>query len=363
MDALIASAAAKNSLIETLRGYASVNALGLSLQRLAHWEQGFSRATNAMTRRQQITLAAGVAQGAVNVVEHLFFLAVGLGGVLDKQLTLGVLFAFMSLRGRLQAAAAELIVATRDLYLVRSHAERVCEIVAEQPLPESPPAAVRRSISGMIECAGVTFAYPGRSTVVHSFDTRIEPGESVAICGPSGAGKSTLLKLIAGLLEPGSGKILFDDIESTLWDRTVLRTQIGVVLQSDRLFEGSLADNISCFDPEPDIARVRDAARKAAVWDDIRALPMSLHSPVGGAGGGLSGGQIQRLLLARALYRAPRVLLLDEATSHLDQATEASVVANLAALDCTIISVAHRRNSIAQAGRIIRIDEAVAIET
>jgi ATP-binding cassette subfamily B protein RaxB len=363
MDALVASAAAKNSLIETLRGYASVTALGLSFKRLAHWEHRFGRATNANTRQQQIGLLAGVGQGLVNVFEHVFFLAVGLGGVLDKQLTLGVLFAFMSLRGRLQGAAAELVVASRDLYLARSHVERVGEIIAEQPLPKTARVAVRQALRGMVECVELSFAYPGRSDVLRRFDARIEPGESVAICGPSGAGKSTLLKLIAGLLEPGSGTILFDGIEAALWDRNALRVQIAVVLQADRLFEGSLADNISGFDPEPDIGLVRAAAQRAAVWADIQAMPMSLHTPVSGAGGSLSGGQVQRLLLARALYRRPRLLLLDEATSHLDQATEARVVANLAALDCTIISVTHRRNSIARAGRIICIDEPVAIET
>ena len=363
MDALIASAAAKNSLIDTLRGYASVSALGLAPKRLAHWEQGFGRAINASTRQQQIGLLAGAGQGLVNVMEHLFFLAIGLGGVLDKQLTLGVLFAFMGLRGRLQGAAAELVVASRDLYLTRSHVERVGEIVAEQPLPRSPGVALSGSLSGMVECVGVSFAYPGRSDVLHRFDARIEPGESVAVCGPSGTGKSTLLKLIAGLLDPGRGTILFDRVEAALWDRTVLKTQIAVVLQSDRLFEGSVADNISGFDAEPDIGLVREAASKAAVWDDIQAMPMSVHTPVGGNGGSLSGGQVQRLLLARALYRRPRLLLLDEATSHLDQATEEQVVANLAALECTIISVAHRRNCIARAGRIIRIDEHVAIET
>jgi ATP-binding cassette subfamily B protein RaxB len=363
MDALIASAAAKNSLIETLRGYASVNALGLSGKRLCHWGQGYGRAINAGTRQQQIALLASVGQGLVNVFEHLFFLAIGLGGVLDKQLTLGVLFAFMSLRGRMQGAAAELVVTTRDLYLVRSHVERVGEIVAEQALPRTPAAAVRRRLRGAVECVALSFSYPGRSVTLHRFDARIEPGESVAICGPSGTGKSTLLKLIAGLLEPDSGTILFDGIEASLWDRARLREQIAVVLQSDRLFEASLADNISGFDPEPDIGLVRDCARLAAVWNDIQAMPMSLHTPVSGAGGSLSGGQVQRILLARALYRRPRLLLLDEATSHLDQATEARVVANLAALGCTIVSVAHRRNAIAQAGRIIRIDEPVAIET
>ena len=288
---------------------------------------------------------------------------VGLGGVLDKQLTLGVLFAFMSLRGRLHAAAAELVVATREIYLVRSHVERVAEIVAERKMPRISGAAVRQTLCGTIECIDVSFGYPARRNAINRFHARIEPGESVAVCGRSGAGKSTLLKLIAGLLDPDAGLIRFDEIEAGLWDRTVLARQIGIVLQSDRLFEGSLADNISGFDAEPDIARVRDAAQRAAVWEDVRTLPMSLHTPVSGAGGGLSGGQVQRLILARALYRRPRVLLLDEATSHLDQATEARVVANLAALDCTIVSVAHRRNSIAKAGRIIHLDEAMAIDT
>ncbi len=363
MDALIASAAAKNSLIETLRGFASVNALGLSGKRLCHWGRGYGRAINAGTKQQQIALAASVGQGLVNVFEHLFFLAIGLGGVLEKQLTLGVLFAFMGLRGRMQGAAAELVVTTRDLYLVRSHVERVGEIVAEQALPGTQAAAVRLPLRGAVECVALSFSYPGRSKALHRFDARIEPGESVAICGPSGAGKSTLLKLIAGLVQPGSGTILFDGIEASHWDRATLREQIAVVLQSDRLFEASLADNISGFDPEPDIGLVRHCARQAAVWEDIQAMPMNLHTPVSGAGGSLSGGQVQRVLLARALYRKPRLLLLDEATSHLDQATEARVVANLAALECTIISVAHRRNAIAQAGRIIRIDEPVAIGT
>jgi len=126
-------------------------------------------------------------------------------------------------------------------------------------------------------------------------------------------------------------------------------------LQSDRLFEGSIADNISCFESTPDVGRIREAAQLAAIWDDLQVLPMTLHTPICGASGGLSGGQVQRLLLARALYRGPRVLFLDEATSHLDHATELRVVDNLGSLGVTTISVAHRRNAVAMASRTIQL--------
>ena len=159
----------------------------------------------------------------------------------------------------MQGAAAELVVASRDLYLARSHVERVGEIVAEPPLPESTAGGGAATFPRhAVECVELSFAYPGRGNVLDRYDARIEPGESVAICGPSGAGKSTLLKLIAGLLEPGAGTIRFDGIEAALWDRAHLRAQIAVVLQSDRLFEASLVDNISGFDAEPDIGLVRD---------------------------------------------------------------------------------------------------------
>ena len=133
------------------------------------------------------------------------------------------------------------------------------------------------------------------------------------------------------------------------------------MLQTDRLFEGSVVDNISGFDAEPDLGRVRAATRMGAIWDEVTAMPMGFHTPIAAAG--LSGGQAQRLILARALYRQPRILFLDEATSNLDRVTEARVVENLRSLDCTVISVAHRRNAIAQASRIVSLEGPVAIDT
>ena len=181
------------------------------------------------------------------------------------------------------------------------------------------------------------------------------------IRGPSGVGKSTVLRLLAGTLCADRGSISYDGIEAALWDRDALRRQFGIVLQSDRLFEGSIADNISCFESTPDVGRIREAAQLAVIWDDLQALPMGLHTPVCGASGGLSGGQVQRLLLARAFYRRPRVLFLDEATSHLDHVTELRVVDNLGSLDVTTISVAHRRNAVAAASRTIELDAPVSV--
>ena len=350
---VVATARAGNSLIESLRAFPAVNAMGLGAQRLAHWQHGFAVAVNAETRKQRLGIIAAGGQGVIMVFEYALFLAVGIGGVLDRHLTPGVLFAFLSLRGTLMSATAELLGAARQLYLVRSHVDRVADIVAETAEADAPRHALRRRLCGAISCEAIEFRYPGGRSILAGFTVDIEPGESIAIRGPSGTGKTTLLRLLAGSLQPGRGRLRYDGMDARLWDRGALRRQFGIVLQSDRLFEGSVADNISGFEADADIGRIREAAESAAIWDDVLDLPMAIHTPLSGADGGLSGGQAQRLLLARALYRRPRILFLDEATSQLDHATERCVIANLGTLDATIISIAHRNNAIAGASRFI----------
>ena len=361
---VVGAARAGNSLIESLRAYTAVNAMGLGVQRLAHWQHGFVAAINAEARKQQLVVLVAAGQGVTTVIEYALFLAVGIGGVLDRHFTLGVLFAFLGLRGTLATATIELLGAVRQLYLVRTHVERVAEIVAEKPEPDPPRHALRQRLRGRVACDAIGFRYPGGAPIFNGLTAVIDVGESVVIRGPSGSGKSTLLRLLAGSLEVDHGRLRYDDMDARLWDRTALRRQFGIVLQSDRLFEGSVADNISCFETDADVGRLREAAELAAIWDDIQGLPMALHTPLAGADGGLSGGQVQRLLLARAIYRAPRILFLDEATSQLDHATERRVINNLGTLSVTTISVAHRSNAVAAASRIIDLDndEAVAFE-
>ena len=186
----------------------------------------------------------------------------------------------------------------------------------------------------------------------------VEPGESVAITGPSGSGKTTLLHLMIGLLEPTRGEVLVNGREVRDDRLGRLARVIGVVMQDDILFQGTVADNVSFFDAPVDMARVARAARQANIAADIEAMPMQYHSMLAEAAADISGGQKQRLFIARALYHAPRVLFLDEATSHLDAASEALVTRAVEAMDMTRVLVAHRRETIAIADRVVALDPA-----
>jgi len=356
-EALVHTARQNSSLLETLGAYDSVRAMDLAAQRLSHWQTHFFAATNANVRQAKLSIFNSAGIGLIGAAEQVVFLGFGITGILEKQITLGVLFAFMSLRGRFGTAALGLATTARSLFTLRVHTDRVADILLAEP--ETPPAksAICRDISGSLEAADLSFRYPGGPSIVKRFHCTISKGDTVAISGPSGAGKTTLLRLLATQLTATSGQILFDGKELALWNLPNLRQQFGIVMQNDRLFQGSIAENIAAFDPEPDIDRVRQAAINAEIWADIRAMPMMLYTLLGGGGNTLSGGQQQRILLARALYRTPRLLFLDEATSHLDIETEGRVLDRLATSEITTISVAHRPDVLARADRIIKLGD------
>ena len=171
--------------------------------------------------------------------------------------------------------------------------------------------------------------------------------------GASGCGKTTLVKLLLGLLKPSSGSICIGGQDLHKVGPANIRKAVGAVMQDDQLFGGSLADNISFFDPQVEQAKVEAAARMAAIHDEIMAMPMGYHSLIGDMGSSLSGGQKQRVILARALYREPKLLYLDEATSHLDVANEQLVNAAVKQLAVTKVIVAHRPETIASADRVL----------
>lgn len=172
---------------------------------------------------------------------------------------------------------------------------------------------------------------------------KINPGESVAITGPSGCGKSTLLKLMLGLNHHNSGDILIDDIPLNQLGPSQYRQQIAAVMQNDELLSGSVADNIAFFDTPIDMERVVYCAELAAIHDDISKMPMGYDSLIGDMGSSLSGGQKQRLILARALYKQPKILFMDEATSHLDTTLESDINQAIKQLDITRVIIAHRK--------------------
>jgi ATP-binding cassette subfamily B protein RaxB len=352
-EALIHGARQSSSIMQTLRGAASVQSLGIASVRLTDWQKHFFEATNARVQQSKISIMQGTAGGIIAASEQLLFLGIGINGVVEKEITLGVLFAYMSLRGRFAGAASGLAVVVQRLFILRTHTDRVSDILLAKP--QFNGGEIDKSVRGAIGARDLGFGYPGGRNIIEGFNCDITAGSTVVITGPSGCGKTTLLQLLSARLEPVKGFVLVDDIRARMWRTSALRQRLTVVMQDDYLFQGSIAENICAFDPAPDLLRIRNVASLAEIWADIEEMPMMHNTLIDDSASVLSGGQRQRILLARALYQNPAVLFLDEATSQLDVATEERVLNNLQGLGMTLISVAHRPDVINRAGHIISL--------
>ena len=288
----------------------------------------------------------------------ILVILLGAQKVLDGGFSAGLLIAFLAYKDQFLQRVSELINKTVDLTMLRLHAERLADIALTEPEARglAPPRAAGTYQAASIELRGVKYRYSDYEPwVLKDINLRIEAGESIAICGPSGGGKSTLLKLLSGLLKPTHGEILIDGEPLHRIGLENHRAGIGVVMQDDQLFAGSIADNISFFAEQPQQELAEACAQLAAVHDDILEMPMGYGTLIGDMGTVLSGGQKQRVLLARALYRKPGILLLDEATSHLDVERETLVNRGLSRMRMTRIIIAHRPETIRSAGRVITL--------
>jgi ATP-binding cassette subfamily B protein RaxB len=314
---------------------------------------------NAGLRVARVHVTHETAQTLLFGLERVVVVWLAARMVLEGRFTVGMLFAYMAYKELFSARVGALVDTSSELAMLRLHGERVADIVLATPEASEAPSPVELDLSerpARIELRGVSFRYsPTEPWVLHQVDLVVEAGRSLAITGPSGCGKTTLVKVLLGLLAPGEGEVLFDGTPVHRLGLAGYRALIGTVMQEDRLFSGSLADNICFFDPEPDMERIEACARLAAVDDEIREMPMGYHTLVGDVGIGISGGQKQRVLLARALYRRPRILVLDEATSHLDLRNERSVNEAVHGMNLTRVVVAHRPETIAMADRVVEM--------
>jgi len=222
------------------------------------------------------------------------------------------------------------------------------------PPEHEAPGIVVDGVEPSVDLRNVSFRYSDTEPfVLLDCTLAIGAGECVAVVGPSGGGKTTLVKVMLGLLTPTDGKVLAGGVDIQKMGIERYRKLVGTVMQDDQLFAGSIADNISFFDPGATPDAVERVARLAAVHDEIAAMPMGYNTLIGDMGTALSGGQRQRILLARALYKEPRILFLDEATSALDVAKERAVNDAVRSLHLTRIIIAHRPETIASAERVI----------
>jgi ATP-binding cassette subfamily B protein RaxB len=358
-EAIVWAARRDSHFLETLRGIKTIKLFNGQEDRRTHWLNLLVETVNRQLTTQKLQLLFRIANSLLVGVLAILVVWLGAQRVLDNTFSVGMLLAFIAYKDQFLGRVSDLINNALDLRMLGLHAERLADVALTPPEPRDQSADLTsKPLVTSIEVRNLHFRYAENDPrVLDGVDFCIEPGESVAIVGPSGCGKTTLLKLLASLLQPSAGEILVGGQPLARVGIERYRSMIGVVMQDDQLFAGSIADNISFFADYPDPQRIEQCAKLAAVHDDILAMPMGYNTLIGDMGTVLSGGQKQRVLIARALYHQPSILLLDEATSHLDMSREEAVNDAIRATQVTRIIVAHRPETIRSANRVIILNQ------
>lgn len=372
-ERLVVAAKESTHFLETLRAITPLKLFGREEERFARWQNLIVEVQNRDVRTARMSMAFNSANAFIFGFENLIVLWLGakqiIGGMAaggasaGSALSIGMFFAFLSFKSQFSGRVSALINYAVDLKMLGLHAERLADICLEPAERDSVASNELAHLQPCIELRSVSFRYsPTEPWILKNVSLRIEAGESIALVGASGSGKTTLLKIALGLLRPTEGDVYYGGLPIHQLGYRNYRRQVGTVMQEDVLLTGSLADNIAFFDVRQDQSRIEECARMARLHEDIVGMPMGYQSLVGDLGSGLSGGQKQRLLLARALYKRPRVLALDEATSHLDFENERLVTNAIAQMQLTRIIIAHRPETIAGAERVVRIKAGMALE-
>ena len=356
--AAIETKAHENStFIETMRAVQSLKIFNRESERETQWLNRYADVVNANIRLGRTRVAFSAINDALFGLENIVTIYLAARLALSNSLTIGMIFAFMSYKQHFIEKAVQMVEKALDFRILELHLERLADI-ALSPLEHGHDQFLTyaRQIEGRIELRNVSFRYAETEPfVLEDISFIIEPGEFVTVMGPSGGGKTTLIKIMLGLLEPTRGEVLIDGIPLSTMGPRAYREHVGAVMQEDQLLSGSIADNICFFDPSFNQERMIQCAHLAGIHEEIMTMPMTYNSLIGDMGSSLSGGQKQRVMLARALYRQPRILFLDEGTAHLDVDNEKHINDSLKSLEMTRISVAHRPEMSSGADRVLRI--------
>jgi ATP-binding cassette subfamily B protein RaxB len=354
-DTIITSGREQSTMIESLRGIVTLRLFNRETARHALWQTRLTDATNANIALARVNIWQNTSNTLILGLENVVSIWLAVRFVMAGGFSAGMVFAYMTYKTQFLQRVASLIDQLIAVRMLGLHLERLSDIaLADQDRSFCDISSRPNPLRGHIELRNVSFRYgPDDPQILRELDLVVEPGEYVAITGPSGTGKSTLVKILLGLVEPEEGQVLVDGIPLAKFGHKNFHEQIGAVLQHDNLFAGSLIDNIALFDDAPDMEGVLASAKTVLLHDDIAAMPMGYETLVGDMGSTLSGGQRQRLLLARALYRRPRLLIMDEGTSHLDSAREQAINVAVGAMGITRIVIAHRKETIEAAQRVL----------
>ncbi|WP_324728555.1 peptidase domain-containing ABC transporter [Pseudomonas chlororaphis] len=355
-EQIVHAARQESHFLETVRGVRPLKLFQRREERRSVWLGLLVEQINAGLRTQKLQLLYQQMNGLLFGVENLLVIWLGATLVMDGQFSVGVFMAFNAYKLQFDSRVASLIDKFFELRMLQLQGERLADIVLQPPeetfvggVPED-----LRERPASLQVRGLRYRYSEQEPwVLDGLDLDIAAGESVAIVGPSGCGKSTLFNVLLGILPPSQGQVRVAGLELSQLGLDGLRELVGTVMQDDVLFAGSLSENISFFDSRVDMPWLIECAQMAAIHDDIQAMPMGYNTLVGDMGTVLSGGQKQRVMLARALYKKPKILFLDEATSHLDVHCEQRVNAAIRGLRITRIMIAHRPETIGSADRVV----------
>jgi ATP-binding cassette subfamily B protein len=364
-----ASTDAKSYLMETLGGAETVKGMGIERPVRLKWEHKYAKSLEVQYRAQSFNNMVGLAGQLLNAATTIAILWAGASLVLARELTIGQLMAFNALMGSVLAPLMGLVGLWSRLNDAAVAMERLGDVLDLEPEQKPEDLANRVALPdlrGEIKFEGVYFRYGGADTsyVLENINLDIKPGELVAIVGRSGSGKTTLAKLLVGFYTPTEGKLMVDGYDINVIDKEYYRAQVGYVMQTNLLFSGTVAENIACGDDSPDRRRIEEVARRADAHGFISKMPRGYEQMVGERGTGLSGGQIQRLCIARALYHDPRLLVFDEATSALDTQSESNIIASMNDIlqGRTAVIIAHRLSTIMRADKILVLYEGKVVE-
>ncbi|HIF9268075.1 TPA: peptidase domain-containing ABC transporter [Photobacterium damselae] len=357
-ESIAANAKEDTTFLESIRAIQTVKLFSHESNRQNIWLNRFSEVINADIRLAKIEITESAINDLLFGIETILVIYFGALIVMKGDLTVGMLLAFIAYKSQFITSIMNFIDKILSFKLLGLHLERVSDIALELEEPYHVPNSGSCSIlNGELQLENISFRYSEHSEqILDNINLHIKSGESIAIVGSSGCGKTTLLKIILGLLKPTSGRILLDGVDVSNLGLNEYRQFFGSVMQNDTLMSGTIAENIILFDPNFDEERLYECCRLACIFDDIKSLPMGFESLVGDMGSNFSGGQLQRIFLARALYKQPKILCLDESTSHLDQNNELMVNDNIKNINLTRIIVAHRKETIESVDRIYRLN-------
>ena len=360
---ILAQAESQSYLVESLSRIGFLKASGKESYIKDEWSNLFLKQLKTSFDKNHLSILLDASTTAVRILSPLILIWLGTYLVIEQKISLGTMLALNAFALAFLNPLSSLVASIQRLQLVRTHLERIEDIFEAKP--EQDLSTVTKSVvlSGSIDINNLSFRYSSDAPfVLKNISLSIKHGQKIAIVGGTGSGKSTLSKLMLGLYRPTEGEILYNNIDLQNTNYQEIRNQIGIVLQETLLFSGSIRKNITFGNSIASFDHIIEASRKSEIHEEIMNMPMGYETMISEGNAGLSGGQNQRIALARAILGKPSVLILDEATSHLDVVTESRVDKNLSEMFCTRIIIAHRLSTIMNADLIFVLSKGEIIE-